>query len=246
VPKERLQIMSSKKFRLRRIGAFAVLSALALAVSCTGFFPKATIQSIALQPPTPTITVNFSQQMEAWATDSNGNRYQLTSNVAWELTDITSSNGGSVATITPGGIVTGTSTGTATVQASAEGISGTTTATIVEVVNSMTIKPSSGSIPDDGTTYAAFTVSGQVQGPNGTQTQDLTPVVTLTAYPYNDTSGTAVTGITCSYVASVDQQQCIADTSLGISTSTNYTLLVTYGGYSGSPVTATLTVTVAP
>lgn len=106
----------------------------------------------------------------------------------------------------------------------------------------MTIKPGTAQIPDDGSTTANFTISGVVQTSSGTQTQDLTPVVTLTAYQ----DGTAQSGITCTYNSSVDQQQCIADQSLGITTNTTYALVVTYGGYSGPQVSATLTVTPAP
>ncbi len=231
--------MSSTKSKLRVIAAFVALAALALAVSCTGFFPKASIQSIALQPPTPTLAVTYTQQMEAWATDSNNNRYMLTSNVVWELTDVTATDGGTVATLSPAGLLTATSQGTATIQASAEGITGSTTATVVEVVQSMTIKPGTAQIADDGISSANFTISGVVQTSSGTQTQDLTPVVTLTAYQ----AGTAQSLITCAYVSSADQQQCTASSSLGISTNTTYALVVTYGGYSGPQVSATLTVT---
>jgi hypothetical protein len=234
--------MSSTKSKLRVMAAMAALAALAVTASCTGFFPGATIQSIALQPPTPTLAVTYSQQMEAWATDSNNNRYKLTSNVVWQLTDVTATDGGTVATLSPAGLLTATSQGTATVQASAEGITGSTTATIVEVVQSMTIKPGTAQIPDDGSTTANFTVSGVVQTQTGTQTQDLTPVVTLTAYQ----DGSAQSLISCTYISSVDEQQCTADQSLDITTNTTYTLLVTYGGYSGAPVSATLTVTPAP
>jgi len=234
--------MSSTKSKVRLIGGFATLAVLALAVSCRGFFPTATIQSIALQPPTPTLAVTYTQQMQAWATDSNNNRYLLTSNVVWELTNVTATDGGTVATLSPGGLLTATSQGSATVQASSEGITGSTSATIVEIVQSMTITPTTYTIPDDGSTFAPFTVSGVVQTSSGTQTEDLTPVVTLTAYQ----SGTAVSGITCTYVSSADQQQCIADTSLGITTNTNYAVVVTYGGYSGPQVSATLTVTPTP
>jgi len=106
----------------------------------------------------------------------------------------------------------------------------------------MTIKPTSASIPDDGSTIANFTVSGVVQTSTGTQTEDLTPVVTLTAYQ----DGSAQSLISCTYNSTADQQQCVADQSLDITTSTNYALVVTYGGYSGPQVSATLTVTQAP
>ena len=42
--------MSSTKNKLRLGGAFAALTALALAVSCTGFFQNPTVSSITIDP----------------------------------------------------------------------------------------------------------------------------------------------------------------------------------------------------
>jgi len=234
--------MLSDKRKLRLLVAVAALVTLALAVSCTGFFQNPTLQTISLQPPTPTISVGGTPvQMQAWGTDSDNNRSELTSNVSWEITSVTATNGGAVATISASGLLSPVSAGTATVQASSEGISGTTTATVVEIVTSMSITPTTGQIPDDGTTSANFQVFGVIQGGNGAET-DITSLVTLTA----EQNGSAVSGITCTYSSTADQQQCIAESSLDITTDTTYSLVVTYGGYSGTPVSATLTVTPAP
>jgi hypothetical protein len=234
--------MSSTKQKLRLIGAFAALAMLALAASCTGFFPNPTLQTISLQPPTPTITVGLTQSMQAWGTDSNNNRSQLTKSVAWELTNVTPAAGtsGSVATIDPvSGLVTATSPGTMTIQASSQGISGTTTATVVQLVNSMTITPTSGNITaDGGQTAAHFQISGVVQVGSGTQTEDLTSAVTLTLFQ----GGAIVPNVvTCIYNSTTDFQDCTAATGSVIVTNV-YSLVVTYGGYTGPQVFATLTV----
>ncbi len=46
-------MMSSKKSKLRLLGAFAALATLALAVSCPGFFVNPTLTAIAVGPLTP-------------------------------------------------------------------------------------------------------------------------------------------------------------------------------------------------
>lgn len=228
--------MSSKKNTIRLIGAVMALAALALAVSCQGFFPKATLTSITLAPTAPQFDVGFTQDMQAWGTDSNNNRYQLTSGVTWSLSNPSS---GTVATIDQNtGAMLGVNAGTITVTANDQGLSGSATATVVEVVTSMRISPTSGSTIDDGVSFAAFAVYDQnnndISGLGG---------LTLTAYPYGTTTGTPVTGITCTYVStdSPPDFQCVA-TSLGITTTTNYTLLVAYAGYTGTAITATLSV----
>ena len=104
--------MSSSNLKLRAAGALAVLTSVALAVSCQGFFPKATLQSIALQPPTPTFSVGLQQPMQAWGTNSNNGRSQITTGVLWQLSGASS---GTVATIDPNsGTMTGVNAGTIT------------------------------------------------------------------------------------------------------------------------------------
>ena len=225
--------MSSSNLKLRAAGALAVLTSVALAVSCQGFFPKATLQSIALQPPTPTFSVGLQQPMQAWGTNSNNGRSQITTGVSWQLSGASS---GTVATIDPNsGTMTGVNAGTITVTASSQGLSGTTTATVVEPVSAMTISPTVASVPDDDATVAQFTVSGVT----GSGSQDITSLVTLTAFQNN----ASVSGITCSYDSVANTQDCLAQQDL-VTTSTNFVILVTYGGYTGSAqVTATLTVT---
>jgi hypothetical protein len=226
--------MSSKKSQLRIALAFAALATLALAGSCRGFFPKATLQSIALQPPTPSFAVGYQQPMQAWGTNSDNSRSQLTSGVSWQLSDPSS---GTVATIDPvTGTMTGQNAGTITVTASSQGLSGTTTATVVETVSSMTITPLSTSVTDDGTSVAQF----QICGPGGCGSNDITSLVTLTAY----LNGTQVgADLPCTYNPDSFRQECQPQIDLVTTGSVTYTILVTYAGYTGSAqVTASLQV----
>jgi trimeric autotransporter adhesin len=128
--------MSSTKNKLRLAGAFAALAALALAVSCTGFFQNPTVSSITIDPPNPSVDFgggsDTTQQMVAAATYSDGSTGTLTggtsctgSTVCWSSSDTT------VATITTGGLLTGVSQGTSTITAASGAITATTTATVL-------------------------------------------------------------------------------------------------------------------
>jgi len=223
--------MSSTKSKLRVVGAFAALAALALAVSCKGFFPHATLQSIALQPQSPAFGIGLMQPMQAWGTDSNGNRYQLTTGVSWS---VSSPSIGTVATIDPvTGTLTGQNAGTITVQASAQALAGTTTATVVEIVTAMTISPNPGNVVDDGSSYQAFLIKDQ-GGNNISSLVQLTP----------ELNGSAVTTITCGYQSQTTDgmQDCLPDPLLVQTGTVAYTIAVNYAGYTGAPVTAILNV----
>jgi hypothetical protein len=226
--------MLSKKSRLGLMGAFAALLIVALGfASCGQFFPTATLSSITLSPSAPSFAVGYTQPMEAWGVDSNNNRYQLgsTQGLVWSLSDPSSGTVASINTST--GTMTGVNVGTITVTASAEGLSATATATVIEIVTSMTINPTTGSVDaDGGTTYASYGVFDQ----NG---NNISSLVTLTAY----VSGTANTNIQCAYESETDnnEQNCIAESGAFTSTTTA-TLVVSYSGYTGSQVSATLTV----
>lgn len=224
--------MSSMKSKLRLVCAFAALATLALAVSCRGFFVNPTWSTIVIQPPNPTVAVGYTENLEAWGTDTDGNHRQITSNLVWSLSD--ASNGGTVATLDPAsGLLKGVAAGTVQVTASSEGISGTATATVAEIVSSMTITPSSTSVTDTGSAFATFTVTSG--------STNISSLVTLTAYLNN----AAVTEITCAYDATDLGQDCTPASGLvpSGSPSQTYTIVVTYAGYTGTaPVQATLTV----
>jgi hypothetical protein len=234
--------MSSTKSKLRLAGAFAAVVALALGVSCTGFFQNPTVSTITIDPPNPTVSFGSGAaplQLTAAATYSDGSSGTLTggtsctgSTVCWSSSDT------SVATITTGGLLTGVSAGTTTITAASGSITGTTTATAAETVSIMTITPLSAGITANGTDTVNFTITGTTQSGQ----QDISSLVTLTP----EQNGTAVTGVV-SCVATTDSdgnsvQQCSA--AEGSITSTQvYDMVVTYSGYTGTAnVQATLTV----
>jgi hypothetical protein len=160
--------MKSTKHKLRLAGALAVLATLALAVSCQGFFPKATLASLAVGPPTPTIDTgitNNTVQMFAVGTFTGGGSGSV--DVSWTISSDTDS-----ATITPGGLVTAAKSGSATVTATANqnpAILGTQTVTInLGDITGLTLDSATGytiSAPNNTTPATAFaqsTSSGQV------------------------------------------------------------------------------------
>jgi uncharacterized protein YjdB len=123
--------MSSPKNKLRLAGGFAALAALALAVSCTGFFQNPTVTSIVIDPPSPTVSVGDTSQLTAAATDSNGNPLTLSGGTSCTGTTVCwSSDTPSVATISTGGLLTGVSAGTSTITAASGTASATTSATV--------------------------------------------------------------------------------------------------------------------
>ena len=122
--------MTSTNRKLQLAGALAVLATLALAVSCQGFFPKAKLASLAVGPPTPTVstgTVGNTVQMFAVGTFTGGGSGSV------EVTWTASPSDGSIVTISPAGLVTAVSSGSATVTATANQnptITGTQTVTV--------------------------------------------------------------------------------------------------------------------
>ncbi|MGO9085646.1 MAG: Ig-like domain-containing protein [Candidatus Sulfotelmatobacter sp.] len=151
--------MSSTKSKLRLIGAFAALAALALAVSCRGFFVNPTLTSISVGPLTPTIetgSTNDTVQMFAVGTFNDGSSGSTP--VTWSVSGTNPITSQNIATITGAGLVTAAAYGTGTITASSTqlpSISGTQALTVtLGCIQSITIKPSSGSIIGAGNTTA--------------------------------------------------------------------------------------------
>lgn len=142
--------MPSLNRKLRLLGALAALSLLALAVSCKGFFVNPTVSTISILPPSPSVSVGLTEQLNAAGTDSNGNPITLTGGTSCTGTTVCwSSDTPSVATISAGGTLTGVSVGTSTITAASGTATATTTATVTLAnVTQITLRPdSSFSIP---------------------------------------------------------------------------------------------------
>jgi hypothetical protein len=153
--------MSSAKQKLRLVGAFAALAVLALAVSCTGFFVNPTVSTLSILPPSPTVSVGLSTQLNAAGTDSNGNPITLTGGTSCTGTTVCwSSDTPGVATISAGGTLTGVSAGTSTITAASGTATATTTATVTLAnVTSIVLVPN--------TSFSMAADSTAVTGSNG-------------------------------------------------------------------------------
>src|SRR5205085_1052544 len=89
-----------------------------------GLTALATLESIAISPPNPTIALGATQQFVATGTYTNGSTQDLTSAASW------GSSSTAVATIAAGGLATGQGAGTATITATSGLITASATLTV--------------------------------------------------------------------------------------------------------------------
>ena len=197
--------------------AFTVLVALAFGVSCRGFFQPNVLESITVQPPSPDIILTQTLTLSAWGTYQDGTRNQITSGVAW------SSDTPTVLSINPtSGVATGEGLGTATVTASAQGLSGTASATVYIVITSLTVSP---------TTW----------GFNGAAGGSTDPGFTVTANGDIDVSSSAIfTSSNPTYINCVNGTDPVICTAEAQTPPGPYTIVVSY---TGSTITYTIKVT---
>jgi len=156
--------------------AFAVLVVLAFGASCKGFFVKPTLTTIAVSPPTPTITngtTNNTQQFTVVATFDDGSHGSTP--VSW------SSGTQTVATISASGLATAVGLGTSTITAASNilpNISGTATLTVtLGCISSIDVTPHGIVNVTVGNTQQ-FTATATPCAGSGTGTQDITNVAT--------------------------------------------------------------------
>jgi hypothetical protein len=211
--------MSSTKHKLRLIGASAALAIFALGVGCKGFFVNPTLTSIAISPTAPQVQQGKTLQLQAFGTFDDGTRSQIKSGVSWSSATPT------VATIDANtGILTGVTTGTSAITADSQALSSTATATVFNVITSISISPTSASVTSG--TSQDFTVSSGTGG-------DITSSATLTA----EQNGAVATAVQCTYNGTLLKQVCT--TTAG--TTGVYQIVASYPG---SNLTATATLTV--
>lgn len=155
--------MSSTKQKVRLIGAFAALAALALAVSCRGFFVPEQLASITVSPSTANVPLGGTVQLTAYGTNTDGTTAgNLTSGVTW------SSSSGTVS-VSNSGLLRGLdlSSSAATITAAAQGVSGSATANVC-VTNgtnyTITLSQTSVTVGTTVTATATTVVSG-ITGP---------------------------------------------------------------------------------
>ena len=151
--------MSSNRYRIRTLGAFAALIALALAVSCRGFFPAEQLASITISPSSANVPLGGTTQLTAYGTNTDSTSAgNITGSVSWS-----SSSG--IVSVSSSGVLTGNdlSSTAATITAESQGVSATASATVC-VENgtnfSITFDPTSATVGGSETAYAYADVSG--------------------------------------------------------------------------------------
>ena len=143
-----------------------------LAGSTTVTVTAATLQSIALTPPTPSIAKGTTQQFTATGTYSDNSTQDITTQATWSSSDST------IATVSDAagskGLGTGVAIGTATVSAALNGVTGSTSLTVTAAtLQSIGVTPPAPSAAK-GTTLQ-FTATGTY---SDNSTQDITSQVT--------------------------------------------------------------------
>ncbi len=216
--------------------AFTVLVALATGISCKGFFQPNTLSSIAIQPPSPQIEVGSTttETLQAWGTYSDNSRAQITSGVSWTSSDNTiveiigaCANAQPCGSATAEGVNTG---GTATITASAQGISATASATAyLGTVTSFEVCLGTfvaGQACNTGT-WAPRSAKGGTQDYYVQATYQGSPIDLTTASTFGAISpATTVGSITCDNTSSPASCTVTAGTTPFPQT---YTFTVTYG-----------------
>lgn len=179
----------------------------------------AVIETVTVNPASFSLVAGTTQQLTASAHYSDGNDVDVTTQVTW-----TSSNTAR-ATVSnamgSNGLVTSLTTGSVTITATLDGVSGTSAGTITAAaLTSITVAPATATIV--ASTTRQFTATGHY---SDSSTQDLTAAVTWTS------SDTAV-----AQISNADGSRGLAT---GIAAGTNITITATSGSISG---TATLDV----
>ncbi len=199
-----------------------------MCAGCSGFFINPAISSIFITPSAGTLSVGTSMQLTATASYSDLSTSPLTgSSVGWSSSDNT------IATVTNGGLVTGVATGTATITASAQGVSGTATITVtVQNLTSIIITTTQGSaVPQSTATISGVPATLQFYAyANGSGSQDITNAVTWSSSNTNvatiSTGLSSGSGLATSVAAGTTTITAKSATTTGTVTSNAITLTV--------------------
>jgi len=186
------------------IVSFIALLLLGGALGCEGFFVDPTLQTIVITPATPSIPVGQTLQFTSTGIYDDGSN----KNISGKTDTIWNVNPANIATVSATGLLTGSTSGSATVSASNGIVSGSTTITVsLPDVTSITVTPSSHTMTTgQSTCFAAIaTFAG------GQQPQDISQTATWTV----NVSGSAtpeVSGITQSACTTGTGRQFTAQT----------------------------------
>jgi len=222
--------------------AFGVLVAVAIGAGCHGFFQDPTLNSVAIQPPSPQVEVGTTTtvNLQAWGVYSDNSRSRITSGVAWTSSDTTIAKIiGPCANATPCGDATleGVGNGTVTITVAAQGISTTAQAqAYLGNISGLTVCTGAfdtGNCPAPTVTIPS---TGGTQDYYAKATSNGTTVDVTTGATFVVAPTPAVGSITCDSSTS----PAVCTVLSGTSTGTNYVLTVTYPGVAA--VTADITV----
>ncbi|MDR3747085.1 MAG: Ig-like domain-containing protein [Acidobacteriota bacterium] len=153
---------------------------LAISAGCSGFFINPSLSSIYINPASATVAVGGKQvQLIAYGKYSDGSQSEISgASVSWSSSNL------NVATITPGGLVTGVNTGTATMTASSQGVTATAnvSVTLTNITTLVTTTILGSAVQQTAATIsgAPLTLQFYAYG-NGDPSNDLTEAVTWTS-----------------------------------------------------------------
>lgn len=217
------------RLRCARLFVLALVTALVMTLSaCSGSGsssapPPATLTSISATAAASSVVAGLTDQLAATGTLSNGSISNVTSSVSW------ASQNTAVATVSPSGLVTGKSAGTAVITATSGSVTGSVTVTVTAAqIKAIVITPASPSL-----------ASGL--------SQQLTATATFTDGSTVDITNSATWSSSVPAVAAVSTSGRVTGKSVGAADIT-----ATSGSISGSvtvtvtaPVVVSITVTPA-
>src|SRR5882757_1467712 len=134
--------MPGFKQKLRLLAAFTVLSMLALAAGCRGFFVNPTLQSVAVTPATGSVAPAGTLQMTATGTFDDGSTSNVTSKSTWQSSDSTVATVGASNGLVQAATSIASPPGITTITATDGAFSNTATVTVCPVVSSITVTAS--------------------------------------------------------------------------------------------------------
>lgn len=216
---------------LRRSSAIFVLaSAVLLMPACDSTpssSPKA-LTSISVTPPSPTITQGQNQQFTATGIYSDSTTQDITSSVTW------SSSAAGVATIsnTSGtdGLAAGVGSGSANIQATISGVTGSAKLTVQPSLTGITVTPANPSVPQGQ--VQQFTATGTY---SDSSTQNITSTVTWSSQTTTVATISNVSGLNGLATAVAGGSSTIQATLGTVSGSTTMTVPVNLAALVVSP-----------